>query len=457
MPLVKRNVKRGAVAFFILIFALLALWCIGFNRGLTPLPKPPDGVRLQPLRPPLMLNDVKSDNAAFYYLKTSGRLGNYKQSEGSRLQVTAPLANNAPEDTKDIKQTLTDCRDALDLTRKASQMSFCQMPWIDPTNSPSILSSMRQSAHLLVADGKMAEQSGDFDRALDDYLVVIKVGRDCKVGGALLTRLLGESICNTGRQAVRAWTLRQATTPQAIRDLMTKLNLIGEEEMPYGETLRYELIYSKQQFEQMVLSRLGPWQRIVVGRQATFACSDAFFGELIQNAEKPFWESEAKTIQEKWRLSDAPTLQLILNRPIPRTMLWMMLPAFEQAQYRVIRGELDAEATVIVCALRAYTLTNGHPPEQLSELVPGLLPAIPIDPYDGKPLRYRREGKNWVVWSVGSDKKDDNAQWHEFKYRGRGDNREGGDIYFKSTEPEDDLAFYKAGLVRSKSARASTQ
>jgi len=47
-----------------------------------------------------------------------------------------------------------------------------------------------------------------------------------------------------------------------------------------------------------------------------------------------------------------------------------------------------------------------------------------------------------VIWSVGSDLKDENAAWHQFKYRGNDDERAGGDIFFKSTEPQDDLAFY---------------
>ena len=40
--------------------------------------------------------------------------------------------------------------------------------------------------------------------------------------------------------------------------------------------------------------------------------------------------------------------------------------------------------------------------------------------------------------------KDDNAAWHEFKYRKDGEERKGGDIFFKSTEPEDDLTEFKA-------------
>jgi hypothetical protein len=134
---------------------------------------------------------------------------------------------------------------------------------------------------------------------------------------------------------------------------------------------------------------------------------------------------------------------LVWNRPIARILLAMMLPTMDDLGRRAVRAGVDFQATIAACALRRYELAHGKPPEQLTDLVPDFLPSIPMDPFDGKPLRYRREGMEWVLWSVGSDLKDDYAEWHEFKYRkDHGENRNGGDIYFKSTEPEDDLAYY---------------
>ena len=46
-------------------------------------------------------------------------------------------------------------------------------------------------------------------------------------------------------------------------------------------------------------------------------------------------------------------------------------------------------------------------PKSLDELVPDLLPEIPTDPFDGKPLRYRATTDGFVVYSVYQDKRDD--------------------------------------------------
>jgi hypothetical protein len=58
-------------------------------------------------------------------------------------------------------------------------------------------------------------------------------------------------------------------------------------------------------------------------------------------------------------------------------------------------------------ALRLYRKEHGRYPENLSALVPRYLPSVPADPFDGKPLRYRREGTGFRLWSIGPDRKDD--------------------------------------------------
>jgi hypothetical protein len=63
--------------------------------------------------------------------------------------------------------------------------------------------------------------------------------------------------------------------------------------------------------------------------------------------------------------------------------------------------------TMTALALRLYRKENGRYPENLQQLVPKYLPSVPIDPYDGKPLRYRKLQKGFKVWSVGGNRKDD--------------------------------------------------
>ena len=43
----------------------------------------------------------------------------------------------------------------------------------------------------------------------------------------------------------------------------------------------------------------------------------------------------------------------------------------------------------------------------MRELEPAWLKSVPADPYDGQPLRFKRHGSGFVIYSIGSDDHDD--------------------------------------------------
>ena len=68
-------------------------------------------------------------------------------------------------------------------------------------------------------------------------------------------------------------------------------------------------------------------------------------------------------------------------------------------------GRLLTARTAV--AVERYRLAMGRLPEQLSDLVPRYMEAIPSDPFDGLPLRYRLLENGYIVYSVGRDETDD--------------------------------------------------
>jgi hypothetical protein len=61
-----------------------------------------------------------------------------------------------------------------------------------------------------------------------------------------------------------------------------------------------------------------------------------------------------------------------------------------------------------VFAIEQYRLASGDKlPETLADLTPAFLPAVPTDPFDGRPLRYKKLSKGYLVYSIGRDRKDD--------------------------------------------------
>ena len=78
----------------------------------------------------------------------------------------------------------------------------------------------------------------------------------------------------------------------------------------------------------------------------------------------------------------------------------------------------QARLRLLICglALRNYSVENVNPPERLADLVPDYLPEVPLDPFSGKPLVYRREATGYVLYSVWRDGQDDGGQPMDEEY-----------------------------------------
>ena len=80
-----------------------------------------------------------------------------------------------------------------------------------------------------------------------------------------------------------------------------------------------------------------------------------------------------------------------------------------------IRGQIEMDTRLIAnlraartaLAVERYRLDTGRLPEKPGELRPRYMEEIPEDPFDGKPLRYKRLDNGYVIYSIGPDGKDD--------------------------------------------------
>jgi hypothetical protein len=66
--------------------------------------------------------------------------------------------------------------------------------------------------------------------------------------------------------------------------------------------------------------------------------------------------------------------------------------------------------TQCLIAVKRYILTHNKIPSDLAAAVKETtLKAVPIDPFDGQPMRYKIMNGNPIVYSVGPNQKDDGA------------------------------------------------
>jgi len=126
---------------------------------------------------------------------------------------------------------------------------------------------------------------------------------------------------------------------------------------------------------------------------------DAYNAFLLKMFSKP--------LPELLRSAEAAVKEVKDRHPLQAELapVWLeSLPRY-WAQY-----DLTMRVLQIRAAIALYEKMHGTPPDRLDALVPGILPEVPSDPFDGKPLRYARTARGWKLWRVGYDLKDDGGE-----------------------------------------------
>jgi hypothetical protein len=86
------------------------------------------------------------------------------------------------------------------------------------------------------------------------------------------------------------------------------------------------------------------------------------------------------------------------------------LPSFTAALEADLRTTASMMTAEVGLAAEQHRRQYGEFPEQLDQLVPEYLQAIPFDPFDGQPLRYVPLSEECIVYSIGLDECDDGGQ-----------------------------------------------
>ena len=91
-------------------------------------------------------------------------------------------------------------------------------------------------------------------------------------------------------------------------------------------------------------------------------------------------------------------------------LLYVMMPAMVRITTIDIRNIAQLLTARTGLAIERYRLTAGKLPDKLVDLVPDYLDAVPMDPFDGKELRYKKLETGFVVYSIGEDLSDDGGK-----------------------------------------------
>lgn len=122
------------------------------------------------------------------------------------------------------------------------------------------------------------------------------------------------------------------------------------------------------------------------------------YAKLVEATQEPGPKSLKRAKQAESKAMSAPAYHVYSR---------IMLPSLSRSVELWLRGIGTKRAMIAALACERYRLANGEWPESLTDLVPEYLKAVPVDPFDGAPIRYAETSEGINLWCIGEDLKDD--------------------------------------------------
>ena len=369
---------------------------------------------------PLTLKDIEPecnprDNAALDWKTAEGTLSIEREQRAILGQVIDDLFSGKPleEETKDqIRGLITKNQEALSFILKASTKSCFkyEAQWDILRYDLRIENAIQmiQGTRLLGIDAVIKAEDGNVEEAINQclaarrflklylqepFLISYLVGMACtkqvavcmnyivsnrEIGTETLKKILREWDSSPWRGGL-VWTLESARILGLESALMY---LRGKYDLNIG--MAGDIFY---------------WLFRPVCKNEIIWMTRAY-DRLIEAAKMPYYASR-----------DSKELEQIINSiPWYYKMVGALVPNVTSVLFK--RATLDAmfDTARIGIACKIYGKLHGDFPEDLAKLSPEILEEIPVDPFTGHPFIYKEQDSGFIVYSVGSNLKDDEGR-----------------------------------------------
>jgi hypothetical protein len=321
-----------------------------------------------------------------------------------QVQLNAEMLQGLRASLARVEPARAEARRLIGMMRGRFPLEWMDDIWMTKLQSPDA----RTAANLLRHEAALAAQDGNADRALASVRGVLTAARSVGDEPLLLSALT-----------------RLACDAQATETL--------ERALAQGEPSVYELeavqaLLEKEAAEPLLVQamrgeRAAMHKTLLSLRQGTTDLSELEWLSGSPKPRKSFLDHFGPTLARRSHASilrlmneyvEASKLPLEKQPPAMQNLQLkvqqarqqfdivtaLIMPAMTKVAERYRRGVGNLRCAFVAAALERYRRKHGRWPETLDALVPNYLPAVPTDPQDGKPLRFKRRPDGVVVYSV---------------------------------------------------------
>ena len=310
-----------------------------------------------------------------------------------------------------IEDYLADNQETLDLLREATAIEHCHYDWNMAGGLPLPgLEHLRHGAFLLVNAARLSAHHGDAEAALAYIDDGLHLARSVRREPALISHLV-HIACTA--LSLRSLEQTLSATPLTDEQLVRIDRMLTEASAACDLT---QALVSERCFSIEYIRNPSKMSGVggrmssipVLGRIGLADMLD-YMATGIEASDLPLDQRVARFRQIGDELDDMGFLHVLVKT---------LAPALSRVAERDLRFQADIDMARTAVAIERFRLTKGVLPRDLATLGPDYLDQVPIDPFDGQPIRYRRTKPGYRLYSVFEDGQDHNGKGKDEVNRG---------------------------------------
>ncbi len=313
---------------------------------------------------------------------------------------------------------------------------------LDPDDKSPLINLNQWARWLLVHARWSMRQNSDSTSAVADWICVASLARQVQRTGMLLNHLIaGADLARLGDEL--SYIARETRVSIDVHGLVVQLDAAVGQPTPASQIFEGDRAYMNAWLDRIYVREGGDWLAVNAATwesrvfyDLTMAVPPPAFWNLISPLFHDYETATAhlKTQSDTYSQCNDMVSASKAEIDFPRFRCLdirdgIYYPgggtAYGLALYYRYCTQLDAGLALL--AIREYENRTGNPPDSLDQLVPTCLNRVPIDYADRKPLRYKRVGSDFRLYSVGFDGIDQNGEQSKLD---RNDWQESSDFRF---------------------------
>ncbi|RYX85970.1 hypothetical protein EON83_04235 [bacterium] len=423
-----RKARTGLLCFLALAFvghlSLNIYASMQLNNELAAIRQNGDPLRFSELEPPAVPD---AQNAALVYQQAKKAL-QLTPTEKGALHVRE--GSLSPQEEAVLKNALSANQKALELTRRAAAMPQClfAVNWKgDPIRMTfPYYSDLRELAQFLAVDARIRASNGDKAGALSDVRALFGMSHHISSEPVFIGFLVSQSLNSIAHRALgRTLESISLTVPEA-RAL--------EASLPHDDWAKafHQSLLGERAYGLFAFESLGKKAAVEAKDDEGMDYMPVWTKSPLLSIAHPFIKLDEVQTLRMWKLIlNSPQSQQVPspvgfglaqvtalnNTPSYAVLTKILFPVFSRASDYRDTAFVQANQREVALALTCFRTAKGSYPAQLAQAEKLWGKPLALDIYSQKNFLYRSNGKSFVLYSIGVNRKNDGGK--NARYKGK--------------------------------------